>query len=89
MIKRIIIDILLLLSVFFWGPILPVIGALFFLYYFESFYEIMFVGLIIDVLYGSPLSSLGGFSHTMTFIAVVLLISSFFIKKKLKFYSNR
>lgn len=89
MTKRIIIDILLLLSVFFWGPILPIIGALFFLYYFESFYEIIFVGLIIDILYGSPLPNFGSFSHTMTIIAVVLFISSIFIKKKLKFYSNR
>ncbi len=89
MTKRIIIDILLFLSVFFWGPVLPMIGALFFVYYFESFYEIMFVGLIIDILYGSPLMHLGGFSSIMMFIAVILFISSIFIKKRLKFYSNR
>lgn len=89
MTKRIIVDILLFFFIFFCGPIFPIIGGLFFLYYFESFHEIIFIGLIIDILYGSPLLSLGGFAYTMTLVAVVLFVSSFFIKKKLKFYSNR
>lgn len=87
--KRIIIDTLLFLSIFFCGPILPMVGALFFLYYFEFFYEIILIGLVVDVLYGSPIANLYNFSHLMAFIAVLLFISSIFLKKRLKFYANR
>lgn len=89
MTKRIIIDLVLLLSVFFFPPIFPMLVALFFLYYFESFYEIIFLGLVIDSLYGRPVTSLYNFSYSMTFISSAFFISSIFIKKRLKFYSDR
>lgn len=89
MTARIIIDIMLLLAIFLLPPIFPLIIVLFFSYYFESFYEIIFAGLIIDALYSRPMANFYFFSYPMTFIAVVLFISSIFIKKKLKFYSNK
>lgn len=87
MTKRIIINFFLFLSVFFLPPIFPIIISLFFLYYFESFYEIIFIGLITDSLYGRPIADLNNFSHLMTLISVILFILSIFIKKRLKFYS--
>lgn len=86
---RILIDGLLFLAILLLPPFIPIIIALFLLYYFESFYEIIFVGLFIDALYGRPLSNFYNFSHLMTLISVVLFISSIFAKKRLKFYSNR
>lgn len=87
--KRIIIDFALFVAVFIAGPILPMVAGLFLLYYFESFYEIIFIGLIIDVLYGLPIHSLNNFTHPMAFIALILFTSSILIKRWLKFYSNR
>jgi len=86
---RIFIDAALFLAVLFLPPIFPMVMALFLLYHYESFYEIIFVGLIIDSLYGRPLANLYDFSYLMAFISVALFISSVFIKKRLKFYSNR
>jgi len=86
---RIFIDVALFLAVLLLPPIFPMVMALFLLYHYESFYEIIFVGPIIDSLYGRPIANLYDFSHLMTFISASLFISSFFIKKRLKFYSNR
>lgn len=89
MLNRIIIDILIFFAVLFLPPIFSVVVALFFLYYFKSFYEIIFIGLIIDILYGRPIANFYDFSYPATSIFGVLLISSIFIKKRLKFYSNK
>lgn len=86
--KRVIIDIMLFLAIFICGPILPIIAALFFLYYFESFYEIIFIGLIIDILYSLPIPILYDLSHPMAVVAGILFVSSIFIRRRLKFYSN-
>ncbi len=86
---RILVDALLFLAVLLLPPFVPIIIALCLLYYFESFYEIIFVGLFIDTIYGRPLSNFYNFSYLMTFISVVLFVSSIFAKKRLKFYSDR
>lgn len=87
--KRILIDAVLFLAILFLPPIFSMVIALFLLYYFESFYEIIFVGLVIDSLYGRPVADLYDFSYSMTFISSALFISSIFIKRRLKFYSDR
>ncbi|MEK9182113.1 MAG: hypothetical protein AAB781_00820 [Patescibacteria group bacterium] len=86
---RIFTDIFIFLAILFLPPIFPMVIALFSLYYYESFYEIIFAGIIIDALYGRPIANLYDFSHLMAFISVILFISSIFIKKRLKFYSDK
>lgn len=87
--NRIFINIALFFSILYLPPIFPMVIAVFLLYYYESYYEIIFVGLFIDMLYGRSLANLHNFSYSMTLISAVLFISSIFIKKKLKFYSDR
>lgn len=86
---RILIDATLFLTILLLPPIFPIVISLFLLYFFEDFYEIIFVGMIIDALYGKPIVVLYDFSHPMTFIFTTLFVASFFIKKKLKFYPNK
>lgn len=86
---RILIDTILFLTILLLPPIFPIVISLCLLYFYEDFYEIIFVGMIIDTLYGRPITSLYNFSHPMTFIFTASFISSFFIKKRLKFYSNK
>ncbi|MBU6430800.1 MAG: hypothetical protein KGJ58_00750 [Patescibacteria group bacterium] len=89
MMKRIIIDALLFLAILLLPPLAPLIVAFFLSYYFESFYEIIFVGIFIDSLYGRSLSGFYDFSHLATFISAVLFVLSIFAKKRLKFHSDR
>ena len=86
---RILIDAAVFLTVLFFPPIFPIAISLILLYYYESFYEIIFVGIIIDSLYGRPIGNLYNFSYPMTFVSTALFVSSIFIKKMLKFYSDR
>ena len=88
MIKHIILDILLLLVIIicpWWGS---VIFALFLLYYLKSFNEIILFGLVIDIYYSHFSLSFNIFDYRFTLIFLVLLLSSFFIKKRLKFYNR-
>ncbi len=53
MLKRIILDILLFLSVLFAPWWVSVLLALIFMIYFRNFIEIIIAGFIIDILYGN------------------------------------
>lgn len=57
--KRITIGIILLLSTLLFHWWVPILIALFCLFYFDDFYEILVVGLLIDVLYGSKFEFYG------------------------------
>ncbi|PIR57898.1 MAG: hypothetical protein COU71_01540 [Parcubacteria group bacterium CG10_big_fil_rev_8_21_14_0_10_38_31] len=89
MLKRIIFDIVLLLSVFlspWWW--LPVILIVFSIFIFPHFWEAVVFGILIDSLIGvSSLTYLGGLSHwifTLSFLIIILVINKF--KKYLSFY---
>ena len=73
--------IILFFSAFLLPWYFTVLLALIGLFLFEDFYEIIFVGLLFDSLYGTSLY--------YTLIATVLFIISIFIRKKFKFFVNK
>jgi len=83
--RRLIADLILLISVVLlpWWLSAPI--AIIFLFVFDSYYEILIAGLIIDSLYPHsfiiPRISIG-----FTFLAAVVFLASFPIKRNLKFY---
>jgi hypothetical protein len=88
MIKHLILDLILFLTIIicpWWGS---VIFALFLLYYLKFFNEIVIFGLITDIFYGSFSATFNLWDYKFTLLFLVLLLSSFFIKKRLKFYNR-
>lgn len=73
MTKRIIFDIVLLGAIFYtpWWVVVPfaLAGA----FIFPSYYEIFGYGLLMDLLYGTPLSALRGTMGTVGAIAIFLI----------------
>ncbi len=57
--KRVLYGAFLIISAFILPWWIPVIFSLIGIFYFDNLYEVIFVGLIIDVLYGSNLSLAG------------------------------
>jgi len=88
MIKRIIFDILLLLSAIVCPWWFTGIFSIVVLYYFRTFNEIILFGLIMDILYGRLSATFHWWDYKFTLFFLILLLSSIFIKKRLKFYSR-
>jgi len=65
-----------------WWVVL-ILGSLFFIV-FESYYELLFVGLLSDVLYAAPRMSFGGFEAMHVMVGIVLFVCLFFIKKRVR-----
>ena len=86
--KRVIFNVLLFLSIVVCPWWVSVVLGIFTLYYFKFFNEIILYGLLMDILYGklSVVFSLWDYRFTLFF--AVLLLSSFYLKKGLKFYSK-
>lgn len=82
---RITLDILLFLGVFIAPLWLVVIIAVICLFIFESFYEIIFLGIIADGLFGLPIRFIA-IPAVYTISASVLFIARSLLKKHLKFY---
>ena len=57
--KRVLYGAFLIISAFILPWWIPVIFSLIGIFYFDNLYEIIFVGLIIDTLYGANLSLVG------------------------------
>ncbi len=79
--KRLIFNILLFVAILICPLWLSFIFALFILYYLKSFNEIFLYGFMMDIVYANG-------SHRFTIFFVIMLLLSFFIKKRLKFYSK-
>ena len=88
MIKHIIFDLILFLAIILCPWYLSVILAFVILYYLPVFNEIVIFGLIMDILYGGFLSTFRLFDYKFTILFLILLLSSLYIKNRLKF-SNR
>jgi len=90
--KRIILDIVFFLVILIFPWCVSVLFALFLLYYFKSFNEIILFGLVIDILYDKYAPGVWDIFHffgfKFTFFFLILLFISFFVKKRLKFYSD-
>jgi len=88
MIKHIILDLILFLVIIlcpWWVSVLLAIGIL---YYLISFNEIILFGLIMDIYYGKLSPEFHILNYTFTIVFLILLLSSIFIKKRLKFYNR-
>lgn len=83
--KRTTISLILLIGAFFLPPWLIMILAISGIFLFEYFFEAIFAGFIIDVLYGTTVNFMHIFLLYTFFITIALVIISS-IKRKLKFY---
>jgi len=79
--KNLIFGIILFLSIIILPWWVSALFAIFLLYYLKHFNEIIIFGLIMDIYYGQS-------TYYFTLFALILLLSSFFIKKRLKFYAR-
>ncbi len=89
MIKKIISDTVLFLVILLCPWWLSVILGVALLFYFKNYSEIVLFGLIMDIYYTKLAPSFNIFDYKITLFYLVLLIASYFIKKRLKFYSNQ
>ena len=83
--KRVIFDLILILVAITLPWWISVILALAGLFYFDKFYEAIFVGLLIDSIYGS-IFVLPKFPYLMTTIFVIVTLLSVRFKKSLIMY---
>jgi hypothetical protein len=88
MLKRIILNILLFVSILVLPWWVSVFLALAVLYYLRSFNEIVVYGLVWDILYGKFSPTFQILDYRLTLLFLFFLLSSFFIKKRLKFYDR-
>lgn len=90
--KKLLLEIILFLVILVAPWWVSVLFALALLYYFKSFNEIILFGLVIDILYNkfSPgvWDIFNFFGFRFTFFFLILLLISYFVKKRLKFYSK-
>lgn len=84
--RRIAVDVFLLIAAFllpWWATIaLAAAAAL----VFARFYEIIFIGIIIDSLYSTPVAEFYRFQFAVTLLAIIVLVATEFLKSRLKFY---
>ena len=83
--KRIIFDVLLFLIVIIFPWWVSVLFGLFILYYLKSFFEFVLFGLLLDICYGTFSYPFNVLEYKFTLLFLVLLLSSFFIKKRIRF----
>ena len=84
--KRIIFDILLLLSIFLMPFYFTLIFSIFLLFYFRHFYEFLIVFFLIDLLYGIEMNKFANIQIVSLLLAVVIYFLSEILKTKLRFY---
>jgi len=58
------------------------------LYYFRSYNEIILFGLVMDIYYSHLSPDFHLLDYRFTLFSLILLISSFYIKKRLKYYNE-
>ena len=85
---RIITTIFLFFAVFFLPWWLTAFFACVAFFVFTDFYEVLFLGLLSDLLYGAPVTFLYGFSFVATVSALVMCISGGFLKTRMRIYEN-
>lgn len=84
MYKRITCDIALILVLFYapwWATLVLAVIATF---YFSSYYEVMVLGALFDILYGSAKSSVFGYSVFGFIVSVALFLLILRLKRELR-----
>ncbi|MFC1720851.1 hypothetical protein ACFL0K_01210 [Patescibacteria group bacterium] len=82
--KRIIADLILLLSVLFMPWWLTVILAFVLVFYFKSYYEFIIAGVLTDALYGVPQDWLFDLTLMYTSFSIVIFIFIQWLKTRLR-----
>ena len=80
-----IISAILILGAVLYAPhwTIPATMALVCVFSFDDFYEILFAGFLIDVIYGSPIAWAGGFSYMYTLFALLVFLGVGSLKTRL------
>lgn len=85
---RIIFDFILYVSVFlfpwWFALILAIVGLLL----FRSFYEIIFLGIVIDSLYNASTHRFYGLEFIVTFISIILFTIIEMLKRRVRIHRN-
>ncbi len=87
--KRILVDIVLLLGIFWLPWWIVFLAGIVCLFIFKSFYEVIILGLLIDSLYNAPVAQFYHFHFVITIVALIFFIISVIVKNKLRFYSEQ
>lgn len=85
MIKHLLIDIIFFVLIIILPYWLTVLLAIFLLFYFKNFNEIIIFGFIMDLYYSDFGIPFNIFDYKFTLLFFFLLILSFYFKKRLKF----
>ena len=86
--RRILTDIVLILSVYIFPWWFVLIMAVIALAVFDTFYEILFLGIILDSLYNAPIARYHHVEFVVTLITVFLFIGAEILKRRLRFYGG-
>ncbi len=86
--KRVLVDIFLILSLFLFPWWITLAAGLIMLFIFDDFYEILFLGLGIDSLYNATIPIYYSFQFVSTIIAIVLFVGVTMLKNMLRLYSK-
>lgn len=85
--SRFVIRIVTSLCLFILVPIIPWWGTsvllLIAIFIFDSYYEALIVGIFLDEIYGAPLAVFGSFHFLFFLYTALLIITTFFLKKRL------
>jgi hypothetical protein len=88
MMLRIFIDIILILSIFYFPWWVTALFALSGIFIFKNFYESIIAGFLIDALYGTKTSEFAGVWFVFTASFFLLYILSTRLKKNIRIYET-
>lgn len=88
MIQKIIFNISLFLLILIAPWWLSALVALFGLYFFRTFNELILFGVVFDILYGHQAEVFWLINYKFTLISLFFLLTSFLIKSQLRFYRH-
>ena len=83
--RRMITDSVLVIAVFAFPWWLSMCAAAAALFFFDSFYEIIFLGIIIDSLYNAPIAPFHHFQFVVTLLCIFIFVGIEALKRRLRF----
>jgi len=87
MLKRIILDIILFISLVAFVPWwLVVIFAIALSFYFPNYYEIIIAGILLDALYGAPQALFFNLTPFFSVASLIFFLLTSLLKKKMIYY---
>lgn len=83
---RFFIDFILFTSIFLLPWWLVLVFSFLLTFYFSHFYEIFFLGLLIDILFSVPREIFYNFQYITVVITVIIYMLSLYIQKNIRLY---